>query len=230
MNGISNYRNYQNSYITRSMKKEEKGRTEDASKNLQTKRQEAVGKANSAPKLSERAKTLLKELKEKYTNMDFMVAEYETEEEAQSYLSRGMKEYSVLIDPQTLEKMAADEEVKQKYLGMLEDATDKMGQIREQLEEQKEEGVQIKSLGIVLDEDGTIRYFAELEKTSAKQKERIEEEKDRRMDSHEAAGYLKRKYVRADSAEELIKQINEIDWTKLHFETKEKQSKIDYMA
>ena len=58
--------------------------------------------------LSDEAKDLLQELKEKYRNMDFMVAHFSSDEEAQSYLSRGTKDYSVLIDPETLEAMAAD--------------------------------------------------------------------------------------------------------------------------
>ena len=37
--------------------------------------------------------------------MDFMVAEYEGDDEAAEYLSRGTKDYSVLIEPELLEKM-----------------------------------------------------------------------------------------------------------------------------
>ena len=52
--------------------------------------------------------------------MDFIVADYESEEEASAYLSRGTKEYSVLIDPELLEEMAADGKTKEKqeiYIG-----------------------------------------------------------------------------------------------------------------
>ena len=57
-------------------------------------------------------------MQKKYGDMDFFVADYSSDDEAQRYLSRGSKEYSVLIEPELLEKMAADESVKEKYLGI----------------------------------------------------------------------------------------------------------------
>ncbi len=70
--------------------------------------------------LSRDAQKLLKELKKSYGNMDFIVADYKTDEEAASYLSRGTNEYSVLISPEELEKMAADKDVKEKNLKTLD--------------------------------------------------------------------------------------------------------------
>ena len=55
-------------------------------------------------------------MQKKYGDRDFFVADYSSDDEAQRYLSRGSKEYSVLIEPELLEKMAADESVKEKYL------------------------------------------------------------------------------------------------------------------
>ena len=51
-------------------------------------------------------------MQKKYGDRDFFVADYSSDDEAQRYLSRGSKEYSVLIEPELLEKMAADESVK----------------------------------------------------------------------------------------------------------------------
>lgn len=76
--------------------------------------------ASKQPELSQGAKDLLNEMQKKYGDMDFFVADYSSDDEAQRYLSRGSKEYSVLIEPELLEKMAADESVKEKYLGIIE--------------------------------------------------------------------------------------------------------------
>ena len=59
-----------------------------------------------APALSKAAQNLLKELKKTYSNMDFIVADFETDEEAASLMSRGTAEYSALFTPEVLEKMA----------------------------------------------------------------------------------------------------------------------------
>ena len=68
--------------------------------------------ASKQPELSQGAKDLLNEMQKKYGDMDFFVADYSSDDEAQRYLSRGGKEYSVLIVPELLEKMAADDSVK----------------------------------------------------------------------------------------------------------------------
>ena len=68
--------------------------------------------ASKQPELSQGAKDLLNEMQKKYGDRDFFVADYSSDDEAQRYLSRGSKEYSVLIEPELLEKMAADESVK----------------------------------------------------------------------------------------------------------------------
>ena len=93
MNAIANYGAYQKNNYDNSVKER---------KDRETTRPERRGKAgsdDSQVKLSRGAKKLLEELRKTYSNMDFIVADYETEEEAQGYLSRGTKEYSVLIDP-----------------------------------------------------------------------------------------------------------------------------------
>ena len=57
-------------------------------------------------------------MQKKYGDRDFFVADYSSDDEAQRYLSRGSKEYSVLIEPELLEKTAADESVKKSILAL----------------------------------------------------------------------------------------------------------------
>lgn len=201
--------------------------------------------------LSDEAKDLLQELKEKYSNMDFMVAHFSSDEEAQSYLSRGTKDYSVLIDPETLEAMAADEETKEKYINMIDEATTKLDDVKEELSEEAEEsGSEIKSIGITLGDDGTVSYFAELEKAGAKQKERIESSREKKAEEKKAdekkaaqekakerlkAGYgesltnteKKTTMVSASSIEELLEKIRSVDWNAVKAEIPETGSRFN---
>lgn len=85
------------------------------------------------PKLSARAQKLLKELQEKYGDTSFIVASYSSDDEADRLLARGSKEYSVLISPETLEEMAADDKVKQKYIDEIDGARSQFDQIKERL-------------------------------------------------------------------------------------------------
>lgn len=173
-------------------------------------------------KLSDNAKKLLKELKEKYSNMDFFVASYSSDEEAQSYLGRGTKEYSVLLDPETLEAMANDADVRKQYEDVLAGAGDQFSQITEQLGDDADK---VKSFGITIGQDGKVSYFAELDKISESRKEQVESAKEKRTEEKakatkkakkeqmkeraEAWKEKDREFVKADSVEQLISKIKE---------------------
>lgn len=183
---------------------------------------EKSSKKDEPTQLSEKAKKLLEELKKTYGNMDFIVANYDSDEEAAAYLSRGTKEYSVLIDPETLEQMAADKETKDKYIGILEDSVNQLTDIKSQLGDQKDE---IKSIGISIDKDGNVSFFAELERAGERQKEFIERSREKREEekaAEEKKAYehdrTRRTTVYADSVEELLEQIKSVDWNKVKAE------------
>lgn len=158
MNKVSSYGAYQSSYYEGAVQRRKQqeaakaGKTEENSK-------------NSKVQLSERAQELLKELQKKYGNMDFIVARYETEEEAASYLARGSKEFSVLIDPDELEQMAEDPEVCKQYTDQLDSAVEQLENMKEQI--QLEEG-DVLHLGVSVDQYGVKSFFADIEKANAK--------------------------------------------------------------
>ncbi|MCH5343754.1 MAG: hypothetical protein J1E64_06915 [Acetatifactor sp.] len=209
------YNVYQNSYYKKT------GQTEK-SNTQKTGKAKGADKTSQTPQLSAKAKALLEELKAKYGNVDIMVADYETEEEAQSILSRGTKQYSALFDPETLESMAADENVKNEYMGKLEDA---VSQLHEMVEQLGDKAGEVKHLGVSFGNDGSVSFFAELEKTTEKQRERIEQaredkkeqaakdkkaaEEERFVKGHET---YKSTRVQADSMEELLEKIRSVDW------------------
>jgi len=222
MNGINSYNAYlNNQYNTTTSKSQKTGYNKSSYNN----KVQVASNDNDEVKLSDKAKDLLKELRQKYGNIDFMVASYNTDEEADSYLSRGTKEFSVLIDPEELEKMAGDEDRKNKNIGIIEEATGTLSTMKEKLGDKKDE---VKNIGISIGKDGSVSYFASLEKLSEKQKERIESQKE------DKGGYIqspriKKARVTAASAEELLDKINNVDWTKIKEEKPgPEQNKFNY--
>ena len=239
MSKVNGYSVYQSNYYTNTIqnrKEQDKTQKSDsASKASMTGKTEP-----NTVQLSDKAKALLQELKKQYNNMDFFVADYDTEEEAASYLSRGTKEFSVLIDPEELERMAEDEEVKNQNLALLDEAVGKLGDMKEQLKE-TENGDQVIQLGVTIGKDGEVSYFAELEKVSERQKDFIEKiradkkeatkeaaEEAQKAESSKIAGskqdaYIfeksKRTTVYAGSVEELLEKIANVDWNAVKEET-----------
>ena len=229
MNKVNGYGAYQNNlYDSLVQNRKDQSKT---SKSDSSKKADKSGKANGSVQLSDKAKALLQELKKKYTNMDFIVADYDSEEEAASYLSRGTKEYSVLIDSEELERMASDESVKEQNLTLLDEAVGKLDEIKNQLGDHKDEVV---SMGITIGKDGEMSFFAELEKAGERQKEFIDSIREGKKEAAEKAaadkadprhpyahGYErgKRTTVHASTVEELLDKISNIDWDSIKEES-----------
>ena len=110
--------------------------------------------------LSKEAKDYLSKLKEMYPDYDFIIADYDTDEDASRLLSRGKGEINVLITPDLLEKMATDEATRAKYEDIITGAAAQFDEINENLTEGGK--ALIKSLGITVNEDGTVNFYANL--------------------------------------------------------------------
>lgn len=232
MSKVEGYGVYQNNYYGAV-----KGKEANGAKNANKTDKSGKADKNDSVQLSSKAKKLLEELKKTYGNMDFIVAEYETDEEASAYLARGSKEYSVLIDPETLEEMAADEETKNKHIGILEDSIGQLKDIEDKLGDKKDE---VAHLGISIGKDGQVSYFADLEKIGERQKEFIEKTREGKKEAQterekkaqeELASHerVKKTSVKADSVEELIEKINAVDWDSVKSEEKpETGSRFDF--
>lgn len=226
MNKVSGYGLYQNNYYDTAVNRKNQSKTSKSNSS----RTDKTRKTDNNVQLSDRAKALLQELKKTYSNMDFMVADYESEEEAASYLNRGSKEYSVLIDPEELERMASDDNVKEQNLSILDNAVGKLDEMKNQLGDKENEVV---CMGISIGKNGEVSYFAELEKAGERQKEfvdRIRENKkesakeaDAKTDSKAHGRYdyehSKRTTLYASTAEELLDKIKNVDWDDIREET-----------
>jgi len=172
-----------------------------------------------AQKLSPKAQAYLENLRKQYGDYDFIVTE--KIDNPEELAKQGTKAYSVILTNAELEKMADDEEYANSVMGKVKDAVDMANRISETA---LEEGVQFKHVAIAFDEDGNTRLFAELEKLSEKQQERLEKLKEKRAEEKEKAEAqeekekdgqnfsVKRASIEASSEEELLEKILGIDW------------------
>ena len=171
--------------------------------------------------LSRDAKNLLKELQQKYGNMDFIIGEFATADEAASYLARGTKDYSVLMSAEELEKMAKDKNAKQEGMDKIESARNQLAYLQTQL---KESGENVKRMGVTFEKDGTTTLFASLEKSGEQLKERQEAAKEAKKAEKNGAGNpmynrIKETTVTAKTTEELLEKIRNVDWENVEEKT-----------
>ena len=79
----------------------------------------------------------------------------------------------------------------------------------------------LNKMAVFLNEDGKMSIFAELEKSSAKQREQIEKIREKRTeekkdaDSKEKDFLVKRVLIEAESEDDLYEKIKGIDWDKV---------------
>lgn len=183
--------------------------------------------------LSQKAQALLEKLRKTYGDMDFMVADFDKGDNAKEILSRGTKDVSVIFSSSELEKMASDGKYEQEYMSQVQGALRMSERINREfgftsVSGQKNGGVGINRIGISFNSDGTTSLFAELEKSSARQRERIEKareekraERKEKQDSYQRGNAgVKRTTVRADSMEELLEKIRSVDWDSVKAENR----------
>lgn len=190
------------------------------------------------PQLSTAAQKLLEKLQKTYNNMDFMV--YGNGQDAKELLSQGTKEISVLFSSDELEKMASDEKYEKEYMSRVQGALRMSDTINKQFGftsafGEKSDNVQIGKIGISFETGGKMTIFAELEKSSAQQRERIEKAREEKRAENKkkekraekeiqsySKSYIdtKRVSVQANSMEELIEKITEVDWNTVNSEKK----------
>ena len=153
----------------------------DAGRNALTEAQNSTANVDTnaavtdESKLSDKAKGLLDSLRQKYGDYDFVVSS--NPDAAQTVGSD--KEYSVIFTPEELEQMAEDDDYAQKVMGQVGNAVDMLKNISEK---DLGEGVQFSQLSVSIDSDGNMTLFAQLEKLSADQKERLDAAREKRAE------------------------------------------------
>ena len=228
----NNYSNYTSGYANAANSKKQAAESKAATQ------KSSIGESG----LSKRAQALLEKLRKSYSDMDFMVADFDKGDNAKDILSRGTKEVSVIFSSSELEKMASDEKYEKEYMERVQGALRMSEQINREFGftsafGEKSGSSEINKIGISFNSDGTTSFFAELEKSSARQREHIEKareekraarkeqekkaEKERQENRYlrEDTG-VKRTTVQAGSMEELLEKIRGVDWDSVKAENR----------
>ncbi len=178
---------------------------------------------NNEGKLSSKAQDLLKNIRKQYGDYDIFIGN--NTDDLKSLAKSGSKEFTVIFSNTELEKMSSDEKYANEKLQAVEGAVKMSEQINEKYGFQRMLGQgdatlgEISKIGIVFNDDGTTSFFAELEKTSAKQRDRIEKNREENRTEKEIKSYskgnpeTKRTNVFANSMDELLEKIMAVDWS-----------------
>ncbi len=189
--------------------------------------------AKNEEKLSQKAQDFLKNLRQKYGDYDFMIGN--SVDDIKALSKSGNKEFSVILSSEEIEKMANDEKYAEEKMQGVQGAVKMCKRICEEngyvsaFDGGKGENGTINKIGVSIDDNGNMKLFAELEKTSSKQKERIEKHRAKHAEEKKAAEKAKKKNpyekedkdtvkratIEASSEEELIQKIKDYDWNKI---------------
>ena len=185
-------------------------------------------------KLSKKAQDFLKNLRSKYGDYDFMIGN--GSDEIRSLSKSGSKEFSVIFSNAEIEKMANDEDYAAKKMHEVENSVNMCRKICEQqgyvsaFDADKSGNGIINKITITSDDNGNMKFFAELEKTSSKQKERLEKSREKKAEekkaeerhAHKKNPYekdtkdsVKRTTIEADSINEFLDKLEKVDWANI---------------
>ncbi|MDE6530642.1 MAG: hypothetical protein K2K96_07690 [Lachnospiraceae bacterium] len=199
--------------------------------------------------LSQKAKKLLDKLRKQYGNMDFFVSDKNSD--MKSMLKNSSKEFSVIFSSEELEKMAEDEDYARKQMDRVNQAVRMSKEINQRYGFTSAYGknagqAEITKIGIAVGDDGTMTFFAELEKSSAKQREYMERNRDKRAEDKKAAekkaaekekdkrrnekAESDTRIVEASSIEDLVWKMNRIDWSNPQKGRTGEGNRFDYLV
>lgn len=185
------------------------GKTDETSNN----------KSNAA--LSKKAQSVLDALTARYGDADFYVQDFSSTAEAKEIMSGGTREFSVLLSPDELEKMANDKG----YMNEKLDSIDKAMQMSDQINSQfgytsNDKNALLKSditrMGVSFDSNGTMTLFADLERAAKNTADNMKESMKQRPYQNRSSAKnssSKQKYtVTASSTEELLAKLKNFSW------------------
>ncbi len=235
------YANYQNNYKTGTAnKKKETAQTTENTK-LKENTTESIAEKN----LSKAAQKMLENLRGSRNDMDFMVADFENGDNAKDILAQSDKEYTVIFSKEEMEKMASDPKYYAEKMHSIEGVLRMTDEINAQFGFERAFGktndnadadTKITKFGISFNSDGTTTFFAQLEKSSASQKEYLEklqekkaaEKKEAKKKEQSKQTEVRKTTVQANSKEELLDKIKNIDWDSIKPEENKIGGRFDF--
>lgn len=155
-------------------------------------------------KLSDTAADYYSQLKAKFGNMDFIVVSKDMKAQVQANAASygNSSKQVVLIDEEKLERMATDEDYRNKYEGIIAMSQAKLLEARNSL---ASSGAAVKNFGMSVDSNGNESFFATVEKSQDLQKERIE----RKAEEKKAHKKAEEKKARKEAEQERIEKNRE---------------------
>lgn len=161
------------------------------------------GKTIGNPQLSEKAQKYYNQLKGKYANMEFVLVSEDMKATAQAQAGSfaNKNKMVVLIDEDKIERMAEDEDYRNKYEGLIAMAQNSMPEMKSAFGSVSN----VKGYGMKVNDNGTATFFAVMEKSTAAQTERIQKKAAEKKAAKKAA----EKKAAKKEAEERIKEKGE---------------------
>lgn len=237
---LSAYGNYQNGYNAGNVK--EKKETQKSQGAEKAAKESFV--SNAEKQLSKSAQNMLNTLRSSRSDMDFMVADFDRGDNAKEILSHSNKEFTVIFSSEELEKMAANPKYYAEKMHSIEGAIRMSEEINAKYGFERAFGknevttnaATITKFGISFNSDGSTTLFAELEKSSAKQKEWLEKTQEQKAEDKKAAkkkeqskiNDTKKTTVQASSLEELMEKVDKINWDTVKADTKTVGGRFDF--
>lgn len=172
-----------------------------AAETTASKKSKFYGKSIGEPQLSDKAAKYYEGLKQKYSNMDFILVSADQKESAQAKAASygNANKMVVLIDEEKIERMAEDEEYRKKYEGIIRNAAVGLNKMAEKL---KASGASVKSFGMQVNDNGAASFFAQVDKSFAAQRKNMEK---RAADKKEAKKAEAKKAAKEAQQERLDK-------------------------
>lgn len=231
-NIFGNYNTYEttkNAKADKTKAEETAKKTEETKETNGTRKAGNYGRTIGNAKLSEAGAKYYEKLKKKFNNLDFILVSEDQKANAQANASKyaNAAKMVVLIDEDKIERMATDEKFRNQYEGVIAQAYSGLNQLKSSIEASGQSG-QVKGYGMQIQDNGTAKYFAVLEKSAKAQTERIEKQvekkrADRKAEKAKADKAAKEEMLKgtgveagddevvitADSIEELMQKISE---------------------
>ncbi len=177
-------------------------------------------------RLSSAARKVLSDLRSKNPEMEIFVADFDKGDNAKDILAGSTKEFSVFFSSKELEKMATDKKYYNEKISGVNGALRMSEQINQQFGFERAFGKNnnftshsiITKLGVSFDDDGELDIFAELEEITNNQKNLMDKVLEKRAGNDKTSAFSfsgKKTIIQAESQEDLLSQINLLDWNKV---------------
>ena len=166
--------------------------------------------AKGSSGLSETAQSYLSDLKQKYSDVNITVADFNSEKQSDAYMlgSRGYN--NVAISASVVERMATDPQTAEKYEKVVSDMSGNAERIEKFAQENNDE---ILGAGVVIDKNGKVSYWMvgrskdTYENPGPLYKEKVQKQlEEKRAKRKEEEKLKEKRIIKAETAEKLLEK------------------------